>query len=71
MNINDYTGIPYDFRKRNCWHHVRIVRADAGLETPAFDVASPTAINEAFDEGHRNTKGLTKIDKPENFCALL
>lgn len=71
MTINDYTGLPYDFRKRNCWQHVRMVRADAGLDTPAFDVTSPTAIDTAFEQGHSDPKGLIKINKPENMCAVL
>ncbi|EJB2979356.1 hypothetical protein ABXH80_004080 [Salmonella enterica] len=71
MNINSYTGLPYDFRKHNCWHHVRNVRADAGFSTPDFDVKSPTAISEAFDAGHSNPKGLTQVLTPQNFDAVL
>lgn len=71
MNINDYTGLPYDFRKRNCWHHVRNVRADAGIETPAFDVISPSKADEMFDAGHADSKGLTKVDEPRNYDAVL
>ncbi|AGK86484.1 hypothetical protein buks_2 [Escherichia phage buks] len=71
MNINDYTGLPYDFRRRNCWHHVRNVRADAGLSTPMFDVTSPTAIDAAFDDGHSNPKGLVRAVTPQNFDAVL
>lgn len=71
MNINDYTGLPYDFRRRNCWHHVRAVRADAGLQTPEFDVISPRQINDAFDAGHANTKGLVRVETPQNYDAVL
>lgn len=71
MNINDYTGLPYDFRRRNCWHHVRAVRRDAGLDTPVFDVISPRKIDAAFAEGHADPKGLTKHESPENFDAVL
>lgn len=71
MNINDYTGLPYDFRRRNCWHHVRNVRADAGLSTPEFDVISPRQIDDAFDAGHADTKGLIQQDTPQNFDAVL
>lgn len=69
--INNYTGKPYNFRKYNCWHHVRAVRADAGLNTPEFDVTSPAAINSAFDAGHYDTKGLVKVKEPQNFDAVL
>lgn len=71
MNINVYTGLPYDFRRRNCWHHVRNVRADAGLFTPEFNVASPTQINDAFEEGYKDTKGLVRVETPQNFDAVL
>lgn len=71
MNISAYTGLQYDFRRRNCWHHVRNVRADAGLSTPSFDVISPRRIDTAFDEGHADTKGLTKANVPQNFDAVL
>lgn len=71
MNINDYTGLPYNFRTRNCWHHVREVRADAGLETPEFNVISPRDINQAFDDGHAATKGLVQVFTPQNFDAVL
>lgn len=71
MNINDYTGLPYDFRKRNCWHHVRNVRRDAGIDTPAFDVLYPTAAQEMFDSGHADSKGLVKVEKPRNYDAVL
>ena len=71
MNINAYTGKPYNFRIYNCWHHVRAVRKDAGLETPEFNVMSPRDINQAFDDGHAATKGLTQVFEPRNFDAVL
>lgn len=71
MNINDYTGLRYDFRKRNCWHHVRNVRADAGIDTPAFDVLYPTAAQDMFAAGHVDSKGLVKVENPRNFDAVL
>lgn len=71
MNITDYTGRRYDFRNYNCWHHVRAVRADAGLPTPAFDVLTPAGINQAFEEGHTDSKGLTLVATPENYDAVL
>lgn len=71
MNINSYTGLPYNFRSYNCWHHVRKVRADAGLETPEFNVLSPRAINEAFENGHAAPKGLEQVFTPQNFDAVL
>lgn len=71
MNINDYTGRAYNFRRYNCWQHVRAVRADAGLETPEFDVISPTQIQAAFDDGHAAPKGLEQIFEPQNFDAVL
>ncbi len=69
--INTYTGIPYDFRRYNCWHHVRAVRAAAGLVTPVFNVTSPQEINAAFDAGHAAPQGLTLQDTPQNFDAVL
>lgn len=71
MNITDYTGERYDFRNYNCWHHVRRVRGDAGLQTPAFDVTTPAAINAAFDAGHADPKGLQCVGAPQNFDAVL
>lgn len=71
MNINDYTGLPYDFRKRNCWHHVRNVRADAGIDTPEFDVCSPKLIDDAFDAGHSDSRGLISTKEPRNYDAVL
>lgn len=71
MNINDYTGLPYDFRKRNCWHHVRDVRADAGIFTPEFDVKYPTAAQDMFDAGHIDSKGLNRVYEPRNYDAVL
>ena len=71
MNIASYTGLPYDFRRRNCWTHVQDVRRDAGLETPTFDVKYPTQIDEAFNAGHADPKGLTQVDAPENYDAVL
>lgn len=71
MNINDYTGRAYNFRRYNCWQHVREVRADAGLETPEFDVISPAQIQAAFDDGHAAPKGLEQVFEPKNFDAVL
>lgn len=71
MNVAGYTGKPYNFRTYNCWHHVRAVRADAGLETPEFNVMSPRDINQAFDDGHAATKGLEQVFIPNNFDAVL
>lgn len=71
MNIADYTGLPYDFRRRNCWTHVRNVRRDAGLYTPEFDVTYPTQIAAAFEAGHADTKGLVRAYEPRNLDAVL
>ena len=71
MNINDYTGLPYDFQTRNCWDHVRNVRADAGIETPEFDCASPAGITDAFEHGREVRKGMIHIAEPRNFDAVL
>ena len=71
MNINDYTGRAYNFRRYNCWQHVRAVRHDAGMETPEFDVISPTQIQAAFDDGHAAPKGLEQVFEPQNFDAVL
>lgn len=71
MNINDYTGLPYDFQTRNCWHHVRNVRADAGIKTPEFDCASPAGITDAFEHGREVRKGMIHIMEPRNFDAVL
>lgn len=71
MNINDYTGLPYDFRKRNCWHHVINVRSDAGLYTPPFDVKSPAEAQEMFHSGQEQSKGLVCVREPQNYDAVL
>lgn len=72
MNINKYTGLPYDFRSRNCWHHVCNVRSDAGLYTPPFDVSSPAAANAMFEFSQTtDSKGLVRVDTPQNFDAVL
>lgn len=71
MNINDYTGRAYNFRRYNCWQHVRAVRDDAGLYTPEFDVISPAHIQDAFDDGHSAPKGLEQVFHPINFDAVL
>ncbi|AHK11832.1 hypothetical protein S349_42 [Shewanella sp. phage 3/49] len=66
-----YTGIAYDFINHNCWHHVRNVRADAGLKTPEFDCTSPDFINETFTNAHDNSKGLEQHNEPSEYCAVL
>lgn len=71
MNISAYTGKPYNFRAYNCWHHVRAVRKDVGLETPEFNVMSPRDINQAFEDGHAATKGLEQVFTPQNYDAVL
>jgi len=71
VNINEYTGLPYNFRTRNCWHHVINVRADAGIETPRFDVASLSGADAMFEEGHRDSRGLVLVDEPQDFDAVL
>lgn len=71
MNITEYTGARYDFRTYNCWHHVRRVRADAGLDTPVFDVVSPSKIEDAFTQAHEDPCGLVRADIPQNFDAVL
>lgn len=72
MNINDYTGLAYDFRTRNCWHHVINVRRDAGLKTPKFDAVSPAGANDAFIKGqYHDSKGLVRVKEPQDFDAVL
>lgn len=72
MNINAYTGKIYNFRTYNCWHHVRAVREAEGIDTPRFDVVSPAAANDMFLSGqHEDSKGLTQVDEPQDFDAVL
>lgn len=71
MNINDYTGRPYNFRNYHCWHHVRQVRADAGVNTPEFDVARPSQEQDAFARGLADSRGLVHVDIPRDFDAVL
>ena len=71
MNITDYTGRRYDFRKYNCWHHVRAVRADAGIDTPAFDVATPSGADAMFAEGFRDSRGLVRVHEPVSVLDFL
>ena len=71
MNINEYTGRRYDFRKYNCWGHVRAVRADAGIDTPAFDVTPPSGADAMFAEGFRDSRGLVRVYEPQDFDAVL
>lgn len=71
MNITEYTGKAYNFRTYNCWHHVAQVRQDVGLATPDFNVASPTQIGIAFDEGHKNPQGLQRQQSPKNYDIVL
>ena len=66
-----YTGLAYDFMRRNCWHHVRNVRADAGLETPEFDCVSMDGIGATFEAGHADSKGLVQVAEPHDFDAVL
>jgi hypothetical protein len=69
--LSEYTGIAYDFRNYNCWHHVIRVRADNGMLTPVFDCTSPELANETFEDAHRNTKGLEQSSEPDDLCAVL
>lgn len=71
MNISSYTGKPYSFRSYNCWHHVRNVRGDAGIQTPEFDVLSPRDIEKAFADGHAEPKGLVRSFLPRDFDVVL
>ena len=66
-----YTGKPYDFNLYNCWHHVKKVRLDAGIVTPDFDCLDIDLINKTFDDAHSDSKGLTQISEPVNYCAVL
>ena len=66
-----YCGIAYDFQRYNCWHHVRRVRSDYGLQTPEFDCQCMLLENEAFENAHYDSKGMEQISNPENLCAVL
>lgn len=70
-HITEYTGMAYNFRTNNCWQFVRLVRGDAGIETPPFDVISPAQINDAFAGGHDDPKGLVRQYDPRNYDAVL
>ena len=69
--IDRYNGLQYDFRSYNCWQHVRKLRSDNGLETPDFDVSSPSDIDSAFERGLSDSKGLVKVDEPKDFDVVL
>lgn len=62
-----YTGLAYNYQTYNCWHHVRAVRRDAGIDTPEFDCRTP----ELIEASRKQTKGMVKIENPEPYCAVL
>ena len=66
-----YTGLAYDFMRRNCWHYVRMARSDAGLATPEFDCVSMEGISATFEAGHEDSKGLEQVSEPHDFDAVL
>ena len=69
--LSEYTGIAYDFRNYNCWHHVIKVREDNGIDTPEFDCTKPELSDSVFIQGHCDTKGMQQIGEPESLCAVL
>lgn len=68
--LANYVGIAYDYRTYNCWHHVRAVRDDAGLQTPEFDCVSPDDELGLFELG-RNSEAMWQLEEPQNYCAVL
>lgn len=66
-----YTGLAYDFVTRNCWQHVRNVRADAGLITPEFGCSDINESASVFELGHADSKGLSMDMQPRDFDAVL
>ena len=69
-SLAKYVGIAYEYRTYNCWHHVREVRADAGLKTPEFDCVSHDCEYGIFELG-RETKAMWQLETPQNYCAVL
>ena len=69
--LHVYTGKGYNFRHYNCWHHVRCVRNDVGLDTPEFDCVSLDLVDSTFEVAHEKSKGLQQVDQPADYCAVL
>lgn len=69
--ISLYTGLPYDFRRYNCWHHVRAVRGDVGLPTPEFSVTSPVLANAEFETGRADPQGFAPYPTPNDYDIVL
>ena len=70
--IAKYIGIPYNWRRFNCWDYVVKVRKDNNIKTKMF---KPRTIANAFQvitaEMQKLDHGLLRVDKPEDFDIVI
>ena len=70
--LSKFIGIPYNFRKMNCWHFVVLVRKEFNIKTRMFKTRT---MQDAFDTITAQMQivdnGLTLVDEPQNFDIVI
>ena len=67
-----FIGIPYSFRKMNCWHFVVLVRKEFNIKTKMFKTRT---LEDAFKvitaQMQLINHGLSIVDTPQNFDIVI
>lgn len=71
-DLSVYIGKRYNFRRYNCWTHVKSVRDDFGIITKPF---APKTLKDAFKvitaQMQQLDHNMTKVSEPENFDIII
>jgi hypothetical protein len=71
-DITKHIGMPYSFRRFNCWDYVVFARKDFGIKTKLF---KPSTLKESFQvitaQMGKLESGLSLVTDPQNFDIVI
>lgn len=71
MNISDFNGLAFNYKRYNCLHHVARVRRAAGLPMPYISTPEHRAdVNELIGQC-KQSPDFEQVETPQNFDIVI
>jgi len=71
MNISEFNGLAFNYKRYNCLHHVARVRRAAGLSMPNISTPEHRADVNELIEKCKQSPDFQQVKTPENFDIVV
>ena len=71
MNISDFNGLAFNYKRYNCLHHVARVRRAAGLTMPHVSTPEHRSDVNSVIDGCKKSRDFEQVKTPENFDIVV